>query len=74
MRRFSNWQRDFFRRMRAWKRKSARSVNALEPFHWQALVDTLRKFFIYAILSVIIGVCVGVVTAIFGRGLLLINE
>lgn len=74
MRRFSNWQRDFFRRMRAWKRKSACSVNALEPFHWQALVDTLRKFFIYAILSVIIGVCVGVVTAIFGRGLLLINE
>lgn len=74
MRRLSNWRRDVVRRFRAWRRQSTRAENTLEPFRWQALADWLRKFFFYGVLSVLVGICVGVVTAVFGHGLLFLNE
>lgn len=74
MERLRNWWRALSRRLRAWKRQTARTGNALEQIRWQGMVETLRTFLFYGILSVLIGICVGVVTAIFGRGLLILNE
>lgn len=43
-------------------------------FNWLALRVTLKRFFFYGLVSVAVGICVGIVTAIFGRGLLFLNE
>lgn len=51
-----------------------RYTQTSERFNPQALAQTLRDYFIYGVLAVIIGIIVGVVTAVFGHGLLFLNE
>ena len=62
------------RRLRLWRRHMAHTNSAMEPLRLRALGRTLRRLVCYALLSVGIGGCVGVVTAVFGHGLLLLNE
>ncbi len=58
------------RRLRAWRRTTARAGG----WQWQAAGRRLWHFFCYGLLSVFIGISVGAVTALFGHGLLLVNE
>ena len=51
-----------------------RYTQTSERFNPRALAQTLRDYFIYGVLAVIIGIIVGVVTAVFGHGLLFLNE
>lgn len=67
-------------KMRIWKYQSsvARNMKALSVgsfhFEWHARMEMLERFFFYAVTSSLIGLYVGVVTALFGMGLLYINE
>lgn len=47
---------------------------SLEKWQPQALWQMLRRFLGYGLLAVAIGLCAGVVTALFGHGLLWLNE
>lgn len=47
---------------------------SLEKWRPAALWQMLRRFFCYALLAVVIGLCAGAVTAVFGHGLLWLNE
>lgn len=67
-------------KMRIWKyrRSIQRDMKALSigsfHFEWRTRIQMLERFFFYAVTSVLIGLYVGVVTALFGLGLLHLNE
>lgn len=53
------------------RKKYTREPVSFSP---HAFVSIMKHYLIYGVLAVVIGVCVGVVTAIFGHGLLFLNE
>lgn len=66
--------RSLVRRARTFRRDADRSSSSLEKFQWRALWQLVKRYTCYSVLAVAIGAVVGVVTAVFGHGLLWLNE
>ena len=66
--------RSLVRRARTFRRDAGRSSSSLEKFQWRALWQLVKRYTCYSVLAVAIGAVVGVVTAVFGHGLLWLNE
>ena len=66
--------RSLVRRARTFQRDAGRSSSSLEKFQWRALWQLVKRYTCYSVLAVAIGAVVGVVTAVFGHGLLWLNE
>lgn len=66
VRRFIWWRR-------RWRRATGNEARTLNE-RLQSAFGTIVQVFWYALVAVVVGVTVGAVTALFGHGLLLVNE